>query len=184
MPGFGWRSMGALHAKAVTTPAKITASNKYTAGTYALVYDNWPNTNVASPSYFATGHVAGTLTGTTLGASLTASQQHTAYQWLGYFKPNYTGTWTFTAINVDDTFILWIGSNAVSGFTTGNALLNIPSPNPATISLTSGVYYPFRAQYANNLGPGSLQFAYSHTGQSQTTNFNGLFFYNPATNGF
>lgn len=157
----------------------------YSTGVYFTIYNNWPNTNVATPGYFATGTVSGHGTGNNFSASLTAAQTSIAYQYLGYFKPNYTGTWTIYATGVDDAFAMWIGSNAVTGYTTGNALLNVSDTSAsATINLTAGTYYPFRAQYANNQGPGSYSLSYSHPGQIQTTNWNGLLFYNSATNGF
>jgi len=189
MPSFGWRSLGALHEKAVTTPAKVTASsNKYTAGIYRTAYSGWPSQNTASPTFFATGTVTGHSVVNNFDVSLTdvSGNHNIAYQWLGYIKPNYTGNWIFTGAGVDDTMTLWIGNNAITGFTTGNAVLNLSdtSSSSGNISLTAGTYYPIRVQYANNLGSGSLSILYTNSHATNSDTWTGLLYYNPATNGF
>jgi len=186
MPGFGWRSLGALHEKAVTTPAKITASaNKYTAGIYRTAYSGWPSQNTASPTFFATGTVTGHSVVNNFDVSLTAAQVNIAYQWLGYIKPNYSGNWSIYA-SPDDTVTVWIGSNAVSGFTTGNAVLNLSDTGGSSgnINLNAGTYYPIRVQYANNQGPGSLSILYTNSHATNSDTWTNLLYYNPATNGF
>jgi len=78
-------------------------------------------------------------------------------QWLGYFKSNYTGTWTFY-LNSDDCSYLWVGENALSGYTTNNTVVKFPGPhamNPeksGTINLANSTYYPIRIQLGQNLG--------------------------------
>jgi hypothetical protein len=81
------------------------------------------------------------------------------------------------------------GSNAVSGFTTGNATvdnggLHGNQERSGTISLTSGVYYPIRIQFGENSGGDVLTFNYSTPTISKTTDVTGRVFYNAATNGF
>ena len=80
-------------------------------------------------------------------------------QWLGYFKSNYTGTWTFY-LNSDDCSYLWVGENALSGYTTNNTVVKFPdrhAMNPqneksGTINLANSTYYPIRIQLGQNLG--------------------------------
>ena len=103
----------------------------------------------------------------------------------GYFKPDYTGTWTFRMTS-DDASALWIGPNAVNGYTIGNALITATFNTgtvTGTIDLVAGSYYPMMVMYGNGGGPGSLSLSYSYTGQSNTTNYTGKLFYNPITNG-
>ena len=185
MPGFGWRSLGALHEKAVTTPAKVTATNKYTAGVYLTTYSGWPSQNTASPTFFATGTVTGHSVVNNFDVSLTSAQTNIAYQWLGYIKPNYSGNWSIYA-SPDDCVTVWIGANAVTGFTTGNAVLNLSDTGGTSgnINLNAGTYYPIRVQYANNQGPGSLSILYTNSHATNSDTWTGLLFYNPATNGF
>lgn len=157
----------------------------YTAGLYRTTYSNY-NTNSADPSIFANSanKGAGTVVST---IDVLSSPTNTGYEFIGYFKADYTGTWTFSTngTNVDDAYSVWIGPNAVSGNTTGNALFSISlTSGSGTISMTSGTYYPIRIQFGNNAGPGSAVLYYSHTGQGATNTWTGKIFYNSATNGF
>jgi hypothetical protein len=84
---------------------------------------------------------------------------------------------------------MWLGSNALSGFTTGNALVNNGGAHgvvevSGSISLTSGVYYPIRIQFGEIGGGDVLTFNYSTPTISKTTDVTGKVFYNPVTNGF
>ena len=104
--------------------------------------------------------------------------------YIGYFRPDYTGTWTFV-LSSDDSSAVWIGDNAVSGYTIGNALATASygSDGTGNISLVEGKLYAFRLMFGNGGGPGNLNLSYSHTGQASTTDFTGKLFYNVATNG-
>jgi len=95
----------------------------------------------------------------------------------GYLLATYTGTWTFV-LNSDDGSYLWIGSTAVSGYTTSNELVtsSYAGPGTGTISLTAGEYYPIRLLYGNGPGEGWLSLTYAHTGQSATSDFTGKLF--------
>jgi hypothetical protein len=77
-------------------------------------------------------------------------------QWIGLFKPNQTGVWTFYT-NSDDGSFLWIGSSAVSGYTSTNALVqnggaHSLAEKSGSITLTAGVYYDIRIQYFDTTG--------------------------------
>lgn len=126
-----------------------------------------------------------TPTGSTVASNFQITNQPTyRSEWFkGYFKPDYTGTWTFTVYS-DDSSALWIGLNAISGYTIANALTstNIGTVT-GTIDLVAGSYYPIMLMYGNGGGPGSLSVSYSHTGQSNSTNYTDKLFYNPITNG-
>lgn len=164
----------------------------YTAGLYKTTYAGYFND---VPSFFATA------TPTTYGANPATSVQTTAIsepssddgsnfsvQWLGYFLPNTTETYTFFTSS-DDASYVWVGSNAVSGFTTGNATVNNgglhgTQERSGTASLTAGVYYPIRIQFGEQGGGDVLTFNYSTPTITKTTNVTGRVFYNAATNGF
>jgi hypothetical protein len=77
-----------------------------------------------------------------------------SYLITGNFIPDITGTWTF-ALTSDDGSYLWIGTDALSGYTTGNALINNGGVHAVatvsnTISLTKGTVYPIRILSGNN----------------------------------
>jgi GLEYA domain len=102
---------------------------------------------------------------------------------MGYLKSDYTGTWTFTMTS-DDGSVLWIGPNAANGYTLANSLIRTSIGTvTGTVDLVAGSYYPIRLIYGNGPAGGSLTLNYSHTGQSNTTNYTGKLFYNPITNG-
>ena len=164
----------------------------YIAGLYKRTYAGYHNEN---PSFFATATL------TTYGANPATSVQTTAIsepssddgsnfsvQWLGYFKPTTTETYTLY-ISSDDGSYLWIGANALSGFTTANANMNNGGAHgqievSTTVPLTAGVYYPIRMQFGEIGGGDVFTFNYSTPTISKTTNVTGLVFYNPTTNGF
>ena len=110
-----------------TTSTTSTTTAGYTAGLYKRTYSGYFADNV---SFFATA------TQTTFGTNPGASVQTAAIseassddgsnfscQWLGYFKPASTETYTFYTSS-DDASYMWIGANAVTGVTTGNATVN------------------------------------------------------------
>ena len=164
----------------------------YIAGLYKRTYAGYHNEN---PSFFATATL------TTYGANPATSVQTTAIseaatndgssfsiQWLGYFKPTTTETYTFFT-NSDDASYMWIGANALSGFSTANATVNNGGAHgnvekSGTAALTAGINYPVRMQFGESGGGDVFGFNYSTPTITKTTNGTGLVFYNPSTNGF
>jgi hypothetical protein len=164
----------------------------YVAGLFKTTYAGYFND---VPSFFATA------TPTTYGSNPATSVQTTAIseaatgdgtnfsiQWLGYFLPSTTETYTFFTSS-DDASYVWVGSNALTGFTTANAIVNNGGAHgnqerSGTISLTSGVYYPIRIQFGEASGGDVMTFNYSTPTIPKTTTVTGRVFYNPTTNGF
>lgn len=103
-------------------------------------------------------------------------------QWLGYFKPSVSSTtWKFRTTS-DDCSYLWIGNNAITGFTTANSNINnggvhanitVASTN---ITLDQNVYYPLRVQYGQGVGGFSMNLEFSSDGGT-TWNSNGINLY-------
>ena len=87
-------------------------------------------------------------------------------QWLGYFKSNYTGTWTFY-LNSDDCSYLWVGNNAVN-YTANNTVVKFPRPHGmgsekiGTINLNDSTYYPIRIQLGQGVGGFDITIAISN----------------------
>ena len=164
----------------------------YVAGLFKTTYAGYFND---VPSFFATA------TPTTYGSNPATSVQTTAIseaatgdgtnfsiQWLGYFLPSTTETYTFFTSS-DDASYVWVGSNALTGFTTANAIVknggtHATQERSGTISLTSGVYYPIRIQFGESGGGDIMTFYYSTPTINLTATVTGRVFYNPATNGF
>jgi hypothetical protein len=153
------------------------------AGLYRRTYSGYFNDVV---TWFATATQTAAVADSTLAVGSTPTT--TSIQWLGYFVPGTTETYTFF-INSDDASYLWIGANAIAGFTTGNALINNGGSHAATelsatIALTAGVRYAIRIQTGNGGGPGSHATSFSTPTIAKTQTFTGRVFYNPVTNGF
>lgn len=74
----------------------------------------------------------------------------------GFIVPDVTGYWTF-GLFTDDSSFLWIGDNAVSKYTTQNALIkngggHAPKYIRNNIRLEKGKEYPIRIQYGEGGG--------------------------------
>ena len=152
------------------------------AGLYRRTYTNYHNDD---PAFFATATQTAAGADSTLAVANTP--ENTSIQWLGYFVPATTETYTFF-INSDDGSYLWIGATAVAGFTTGNALINNGGSHAAvelsaTIALTSGVRYAIRIQTGNGGGPGTHSTSFSTPTIPKTSTFTNRIFYNPVSNG-
>jgi len=164
----------------------------YTAGLFKTTYAGYFND---VPSFFATA------TPTTYGTNPATSVQTTVIseassddgssfscEWLGYFLPSTTETYTFFTAS-DDASYVWIGSNAISEFTTENAVVNNGGLHgvqeaSGTISLTAGVYYPIRIQFGELDGGDEMTFSYSTPTIDKTNDVTGRVFYDNTTSGF
>ena len=158
----------------------------YAAGLYRTRYTGYFADSVI---WFATATAEATAVQTTVIEEPSSEDGNSfSMQWLGYFRPTTTETYTFY-LNSDDASYLWIGNNAVSGFSTANATINNGGLHGAvevsgTASLAAGVYYPVRIQYGENGGGDLMNFNHSTATINKTTNVTGKVFYRPATNGF
>jgi GLEYA domain len=152
------------------------------AGLYRRTYTGYFNDD---PSWFATATQTAAVADSTL--AIAATPETTSVQWLGYFVPATTETYTFYTSS-DDASYLWIGANAVAGFTTGNALIDNGGLHGSvevsgTIALTAGLRYAIRIQTGNNGGPGAHATSFSTPTIAQTSTFTNRIFYNPVVNG-
>lgn len=140
------------------------------------------------PTWFATAVplvVSGTSSGITGSTSTIAtatnglipvgSSNALSVEWYGlFFPPLGTGNYTFS-LTTDDAGYMWIGSNAVSGYTTSNATIQNGGLHgslevTAVVSLVAGQYYPMRIQFGNgSTGPLEFRFRYKRTGESDST---------------
>lgn len=94
----------------------------------------------------------------------------------GYFRPHVSGNWGFK-LSTDDKGYLWLGSSALSGYTTGNyAITTNNNTITTTVALTAGVYYAIRIQYGENTGSETFQFTFTPPGGSETSDGRGYFF--------
>jgi len=152
-----WSTIHVQSTDASITTSRTTATqifyitrgqSPYLAGLYRTTYAGYFADSV---TYFATATATATTVQTTvIEEPISEDGNSFSMQWLGYFVPSTTETYTFF-LNSDDASYLWIGSNAVSGFSTANATINNgglhgPIEVSGTAALTAGVYYPVRIQ--------------------------------------
>jgi hypothetical protein len=189
-----WSTIHVQSTDATITTSRTTAtqifyvtrgSSPYLAGLYRTRYTGYFADSV---TWFSTATAEATTVQTTvIEEPISEDGNSFSMQWLGYFVPSTTETYTFF-LNSDDASYLWIGSNAVSGFSTANATINNgglhgPVEISGTAALTAGVYYPVRIQYGENGGGDVMYFNYSTPTIGKTTDVTGKVFYHPATRG-
>jgi hypothetical protein len=164
----------------------------YNAGLFKTTYAGYFADSVsffasATPTAYGSNPATSIQT-TSISEAGTDDGSNFSCQWLGYFKPTTTQTYTFYT-NSDDASYVWVGTNAISGFTTANATVNNggahgPTETSGSIALTAGVYYPIRIQFGEAGGGDVMTFNFSTSTITKTTNVTGLVFYNPVTNSF
>ena len=104
-----------------------------------------------------------------------------SWEFTGYFKPPQDGYYNFS-LGSDDASYLWIGSSAVTGYTTGNPLISNGGLHgfrayANAIYLLAGVYYPIRIQFGENYGADAVIVAINGPGMPINTYGNGYFFH-------
>ena len=172
----------------------ITPVNEitYTAGLFKTTYAGYFNDVVsfvatATPTTYGTNPATSVQT-TAISEAAANDGSNFSCQWLGYFSPTTTETYTFFTAS-DDASYMWIGDTAITGFTTANATVNNGGAHgvverSGTAALTAGVYYPIRIQFGEAGGGDTMSFNHSTATITKTTDVTGKVFYNSATNGF
>jgi hypothetical protein len=103
-----------------------------------------------------------------------------SWQWTGYFKAPYTDDFVFRIAHVDDAVDLWVGDNAISGFTSENRTaggLYMADNTSDPIHMIGGQYYPVRLQFGEASGADQFILEYSSSYESNVSNFQGRFFH-------
>jgi hypothetical protein len=99
-------------------------------------------------------------------------------EWFGYFRPHVSGTWTVTS-GSDDASSIWIGSTALSGYTTSNHVARTllgGSTGSGTISLVAGQFYPIRIIFGERGGAEEIYFTFTPPGGTALRNLSGMVF--------
>jgi hypothetical protein len=159
----------------------------YSNGLYGKRYSGYfgdiegSNDNV---NWFDTATLHGDVNQLTEINNFTSSDDYYSWQWFGYFKASSTENYTFYTSS-DDASYVWIGDNAVNGYTRANANVNnggTHGPQPAEsspVSLVAGTYYPIRVQFGENGGGDEMSLSFSTPTIAQTTNGLGYYYYDP-----
>jgi hypothetical protein len=149
-----------------------------------------------TPSYFDTNGYAkigrtSDLTSLTTATNgyYTSAQTIDTYslEFVGYFRPSESGIHTFYTISDDCSFV-WLGTTALSGYTTANALVNNGGARAAqmrsgnTAYLVAGTYYPIRIQFGESSGGQSMKMYFKTPNGTTIENGYGYFFSSIGTN--
>lgn len=160
-----------------TPPSSIVNFNITDSGLYGQRFVGYYADSV---SFFDTASKHGDTSLTSQINSFSSSADNYSWQWVGYFKAPTTGSYTFFTSS-DDASHLWIGSKAVSGFTTANATVNngglhATIETSGTVSLTAGQYYPIRIMFGESGGGDIMTVSFSGPSIAKTTDGTGYFF--------
>ena len=172
----------ALHHGIVSSARSIN----YTNGLYGKRYVGYFNDDV---NWFNTATLHGNVNQLTQINGFTSSADNYSWQWLGYFRASSTENYTFYTSS-DDSSLLWVGGNAIVGFSLSNltvdnrGLHGTQERSSSPVSLIAGTYYPIRLQFGENGGGDVVTLNFSTATIPKTTNGLGYYYYNPATNGF
>ena len=158
-------------------------SNTYFSNNVNFFNSNTPTitgvvTNLRN-TYCATGGISNSSPGYENQIGNIAVMSTFSFELFGLFYAPVTGTYTFYLLS-DDTGLIWIGDNALSGYTTGNALFYTQGvytevTRTTTTELTAGTYYPFRFQYGAG-GFDTLKFSFMPPGGTRVYDGTGYFF--------
>ena len=162
----------------------------YQDGLYGKRYDNYYPSNGGVDAFrtlsrtTSTNSIHGDEEATVDFYNFTSSDRQDydfySWQWTGYFKAPYTHDFVFRIANVDDSVDLWVGDNAILGFTSENrtvgGLYNADiSSDP--IHMIGGQYYPVRLQFGEDSGGDHFILEYSSSYETNVTNFQGRLFH-------
>ena len=160
--------------------------NNYLNGLYGKRYNDYFFDDV---NWFNTATLNGGVNQLTQINGFTSDDDYYSWQWLGYFKASSTENYNFYTSS-DDASYVWIGANALAGFTTANANVNNgglhgdEETGSSPVALTAGVYYPIRVQFGELEGGDVITVSFQTPSIAKRTNGLGYYYYNPATNGF
>ena len=172
------------------------ASITFTSGVYYRTVTGTTNAN----GYFGTDFIpanddltffdtyAATSQGVYTSLNLSSLPEYSSIMLTGYFLAPTTDTYTFYT-STDDASYMWIGPDAITGYTHTNAIvqnggLHGVTEVSGTIAMTANIYYPFRVMFGNLTGPGTMTVSWASGTQAKTSTWTGKLFYNSATNGF
>jgi hypothetical protein len=182
-----WAQGQAADAAALQSLRSHDEANNMFDGLRFTIYDGYFNDNLdffKTAKQTQTGLTSDTTnltTGTNAIITAQANQRHFfSVQWVGYFRVQVSGTYTFW-ISSDDASYVWIGNSAI-GFnpTKENALIDNYGlhgmvEKSGSIELTTGLY-PIKIVFGENGGGYDCQFTYRAPDGFKTGKGKGVYF--------
>lgn len=138
-----------------------------------------------NPNWFNTASLVSVATAQAIGYGFTSNQgtisriyspsvpERTSLLYDGFFVADRTGWWRFN-LTSDDASHMWVGANAVSGFTVANSTINnggehgMNTVTSASLNYSAGSVIPIRIMMGNNGGGGGLLFSIDYSANNST----------------
>ena len=133
------------------------------------------------PYWFTTGTLQGEVNQLTNINNFSSNENSYSWQWLGYFKPSTTETYTFYTESSDSS-ILWVGNSSVINYNFQNLVVDNTGihelqEKSGLVNLDAGIYYPIRIQFGEEFEGGSMTVSFSTPTISKTTDGLGYYYY-------
>ena len=178
---FASRSVTATLTVAKATPV-LTSFGSSGPGLNGKRYVGYFNDNV---NWFATAPLHGDTAVTTSfdrfsSSANYSSQENYSWEWTGVFRSGTGGTYRFCTAS-DDASYLWLGTNAASGFTTSNSLVNNGGAHGVREScgdrtLSANTEYDIRIQFGEAGGGDEISVYFTPPAGASTRNGSGYYF--------
>lgn len=173
----------------ITVNSPPPPPSPYSAGIKKTSYQGYFNDEV---NWFENAEIIEDLSGITNTVTVDEILTPISIEFIGYIKIPESGIAGYSFLTeCDDSSYLWIGDTAISGYNTGNSLINNSDAHrlrtiySAEIPLTPGNYYPIRLQYGNVAGPaGQMSARFSNRGIDNGTEQQFDLYYTTETGGF
>ena len=145
-----------------------------------------------NPSWFATQTPSNTTYPSTIdiGNELNSPTDinHYSIEWTGYFSPMSSGNYIFRTVS-DDGSYFWIGTSALApdfyNMNVNNSGAHGTQPMQGLpVHLTSGKYYPIRAQFGEIEGGAQMSVEYSTDSGYNWTTISNMVYDSTTSNGF
>ena len=132
------------------------------SGFYGKKYSGYFADN---PNWFDSATPTGDTNITTSINNFATSGDSFSWQWLGYFRIGSLSSVNFQTAS-DDASYVWAGATAVSGYTTGNAVVN--NGGLHGVRTQSGTFTPTFVDVLDNYTPIRIQFGENTGGSGMT----------------
>jgi M6 family metalloprotease-like protein len=166
------------------TPSPIAPTTTFAEGLFVSEYTGYFENDVDFGR--ATNHVGSTTAINSL-SELKFKETGSTFIATGFLKPPQTGTWEFELRSSGASY-LWLGSQAIEGFTKDNATSVVhsyfaPNSNLGRVWLEADEIYPIRIIFGMNNNNGSTDLKITSPSGLSYEKFKSLVLHNPLTEG-
>jgi hypothetical protein len=139
------------------------------------------------PTWFITGTLQGEVNQLTSINNFSNNADSYSWQWLGYFKPSTTETYTFYTESSDSSLV-WVGNSAINSpfenLVVNNSGIHGLKEESGLVNLDAGIYYPIKILFGEEFGQDSVTVSFSTPTIPKTTNGLGYYYYNSGSSDY